>query len=289
MPIANGSSAPRHQQKIRFIMTDEQAERYYRQILLKEIGAEGQRRLMAARVLVVGAGGLGSPAALYLAAAGVGRLGIADFDAVDRSNLQRQILHSTQDVGKAKVESAVARIADVNPNVTVAAISANVHAGNVQELIRPWDFVIDGTDNAAAKYLINDACVIAGKPYSHAGVLRFRGQTTTYVPGQAPCLRCIFPYSQEHAEPSCDTAGVIGGVCGVIGTLQAMEAVKYIVGAGELLTGRLLVYDALKASFHEVRLPPPDDNCPVCGTSPSITQPIDLETCSRRLLFRQML
>ena len=171
------------------------------------------------------------------------------------------------------MESAVARIADVNPNVTVAAISAIVHAGNVQELIRPWDFVIDGTDNAAAKYLINDACVIEGKPYSHAGVLRFRGQTTTYVPGQAPCLRCIFPYSQEHAEPSCDTAGVIGGVCGVIGTLQAMEAVKYIVGA----------------SFHEVRLPPPDDTCPVCGTSPSITQPIDLETCSRRLLFRQML
>ena len=268
-------------------MTDEQAERYYRQILLKEIGAEGQRRLMAARVLVVGAGGLGSPAALYLAAAGVGRLGIVDFDEVDRTNLQRQILHSTKDIGRKKVESAAERIAAMNPNVVVDAIHSVVHSDNVQELIRPWDFIIDGTDNAAAKYLINDACVIEGKPYSHAGVLQFQGQTTTYVPGRSPCLRCIFPYSHERGGPSCDTAGVIGGVCGVIGTLQAMEAIKYIVGAGRLLTGRLLFYDALKVRFHEVRLPPPDGSCPVCGKSPSITRPIDLDNCSRRLLFRQ--
>ena len=159
--------------------------------------------------------------------------------------------------------------------------------GVVYDIIKDYDFIIDGTDNFPAKFLINDACVLEGKPYSHAGVLQFRGQTTTYIPNHAPCLRCIFPYSSEHSAPSCDTAGVIGGVCGVIGTLQAMEAVKYIVGAGELLAGRLLVYNALKSRFHEVCLPPPDGNCPVCGNIPSITQPIDLETCSRRLLFRQ--
>ena len=270
-------------------MTDEQTERYYRQIILKEIGSGGQRRLMNAKVLIVGAGGLGSPAALYLAAAGVGRLGIADFDEVDRTNLQRQILHSTKDIGRKKVESAAERIAAMNPNVVVDAIHSVVHADNIQELIRPWDFIIDGTDNAAAKYLINDACVIEGKPYSHAGVLQFRGQTTTYVPGRSPCLRCIFPYSHERGGPSCDMAGVIGGVCGVIGTLQAMEAIKYIVGVGKLLTGRLLSYDALQVRFHEVHLPAPDVNCSVCGKSPSITKPIDLETCSRRLQFRQTL
>ena len=174
-------------------MTDEQTERYYRQILLKEVGLCGQQKLLSAKVLVVGAGGLGSPAALYLAAAGVGRLGIVDFDEVDRTNLQRQILHSTKDIGRKKVESAAERIAAMNPNVVVDAIHSIVHSDNVQELIRPWDFIIDGTDNAAAKYLINDACVIEGKPYSHAGVLQFQGQTTTYVPGRSPCLRCIFP------------------------------------------------------------------------------------------------
>ena len=162
-------------------MTDEQTERYYRQILLKEIGLDGQRRLMAAKVLVVGAGGLGSPAALYLAAAGVGRLGIVDFDVVDRTNLQRQILHTTGDIGRPKVQSAVERVTALNPDVEVVAIHSVVHADNVRELIRPWDFIIDGTDNAAAKYLINDACVLEGKPYSHAGVLQFRGQTTTYI------------------------------------------------------------------------------------------------------------
>lgn len=270
-------------------MTDEQTERYYRQILLKEIGVSGQRRLMASKVLIVGAGGLGSPAALYLAAAGVGRLGIVDFDAVDRTNLQRQILHSTKDIGRSKVESAAERLAVLNPDVTVESIHAVVHADTVLELIRPWDFIIDGTDNAAAKYLINDACVIGGKPYSHAGVLQFWGQVTTYVPGRSPCLRCIFPYSQDQSAPSCDTAGVIGGVCGVIGTLQAMEAIKYLVGAGNLLTGRLLTYDALKSRFHEVGPLPSNESCPVCGKNPSITQPIDLENCSRRLLFRQTL
>jgi len=268
-------------------MTDEQTERYYRQILLKEIGLVGQQRLLAAKVLVIGAGGLGSPAALYLAAAGVGRLGIVDFDTVDRTNLQRQILHTTDDIGRPKVQSAVERVAALNPDVEVVSIHSVVHAGNVRELIRPWDFIIDGSDNAAAKYLVNDACVLEGKPYSHAGVLQFWGQTTTYMPKRAPCLRCIFPYSPEQSAQSCDTAGVIGGVCGVIGTLQAMEAVKYIVGAGELLAGRLLTYDALRSRFHEVRLPSPDGSCPVCGKNPSITQPIDLETCSRRLLFRQ--
>ena len=268
-------------------MTDEQTERYYRQILLKEIGLDGQRRLMAAKVLVVGAGGLGSPAALYLAAAGVGRLGIVDFDVVDRTNLQRQILHTTGDIGRPKVQSAVERVTALNPDVEVVAIHSVVYADNVRELIRPWDFIIDGTDNAAAKYLINDACVLEGKPYSHAGVLQFRGQTTTYVPNHAPCLRCIFPYSSEHSAPSCDTAGVIGGVCGVIGTLQAMEAVKYIVGVGELLAGRLLTYDALRSRFQEVGPLPSNESCPVCGKNPSIIQPIDLDNCSRRLLFRQ--
>ncbi len=252
--------------------TNEQLERYSRHIILEEIGAEGQEKLLNAKVLIIGAGGLGSPAAMYLAAAGVGTIGIADADEVDLSNLQRQILHGTPDVGKAKAESAKETMNRMNPDVTVNIYRTFVTADNILDLIRDYDFIIDATDNFPAKFLINDACVMAGKPFSHAGVIRLKGQLMTYVPGEGPCYRCVFrDPPPEDAVPTCRQVGVVGAVAGVIGSLQAMEAMKYIMGKGQLLTGTLLTYDALTMNFRKVPLPKDTSDCPVCGEHPTIT------------------
>lgn len=259
-------------------LTDEQLERYSRHIILKEIGAKGQKKLLEAKVLIIGAGGLGAPVAMYLAAAGVGTIGIADADEVDLSNLQRQIIHGTADIGKAKVKSAAETIAQMNPDVKVNTYRVFVTSENIRELIRDYDFIIDGTDNFPAKFLINDACVMEKKPFCHAGIIRFKGQLMTYVPGQGPCYRCVFKNPPpKDAVPTCKQAGVVGAMGGVIGSLQAMEAIKYIVGKGELLTGKLLTYDALNQDFRKVMLPKYNGKCPVCGENPTITELIDYE------------
>ena len=257
--------------------TNEQLERYSRHIILQEVGVKGQKKLLNARVLIIGAGGLGAPAALYLAAAGVGTIGIVDADEVDLSNLQRQVIHTTNDVGKAKVKSAAETMEAINPDVTVKTYRTFVDSSNIMDLIKDYDFIIDGTDNFPAKFLINDACVMAEKPFSHAGIIRFKGQLMTYVPGEGPCYRCVFKNPPpKDAVPTCKQAGVIGAMGGVIGSLQAMEAIKYIIGKGDLLTGKLLTYDALKMEFHTIKLPK-DDHCAVCGDEPTITELIDYE------------
>ena len=264
--------------------TNEQLERYSRHIILKEIGVKGQKKLLNAKVLIIGAGGLGAPAALYLAAAGVGTIGIVDADVVDLSNLQRQVIHTTDDIGKLKVESAAETMRAINPDVTVNTYHEFVSSANVMDLIRDYDFILDGTDNFPAKFLINDACVMAKKPFSHAGIIRFKGQLTTVVPGEGPCYRCIFKNPPpKDAVPTCKQAGVIGAMGGVIGSLQAMEAVKYITGTGELLVGYLLTYDALKMEFHKIKLPPRGKGCAVCSDTPAITELIDYEQAACEL------
>jgi thiazole biosynthesis adenylyltransferase ThiF len=257
--------------------TNEQLERYSRHIILKQIGVKGQKKISAAKVLIIGAGGLGAPVALYLAAAGVGTIGIADADVVDLSNLQRQVIHTTPDVGTPKVESAANKMRAINPDVTVKTYQEFVSSYNIMDLIEPYDFIIDGTDNFPAKFLINDACVLAGKPFSHAGIIRFSGQLMTYVPGEGPCYRCVFQTPPPaDAVPTCSQAGVIGAMGGVIGSLQAMEAIKYITDTGDLLTGRLMTFDALKMQFRTVKIPR-DPECAVCGEHPTILHPIDYE------------
>ncbi len=256
-------------------LTGEQLERYSRHIILKEIGLRGQKKLLDAKVLIIGAGGLGSPAAMYLAAAGVGTIAIADADEVELSNLQRQILHGASDIGRPKAESARETMEALNPDVRVIAHRLFVSAENIMELIEPYDFIIDGTDNFAAKFLINDACVLAGKPFSHGAVIRFYGQLMTYVPGKGPCYRCVFRQSPPPGSvPTCREAGVIGAAAGMIGCMQALEAVKYIVGVGELLTGRLLIVDGLSMDAQPVALSEAPD-CPVCGRHPTILSPFD--------------
>ncbi len=258
-------------------MTDEQIERYSRHIILKEVGAKGQKKLLNGSVLIIGAGGLGAPAALYLAAAGVGHIGIADADDVDLSNLQRQVIHATADIGKAKVKSAKESMEAINPDVKVSTYRMFVDSTNIRELVREYDFIIDGTDNFPAKFLINDACVLEKKPFSHAGIIRFQGQLMTYVPGEGPCYRCVFKNPPpKDAVPTCKQAGVIGAMAGTIGTLQAMEAIKYLLGKGDLLTGKLLTYDALKMEFRKITLKK-DCHCAVCGENPTILEPIDYE------------
>ena len=255
--------------------TNEQLERYSRHIILKEIGPKGQKKLMQARVLIIGAGGLGAPAALYLAAAGVGTIGIADADVVDLSNLQRQVIHSTADIGRPKVESARDSMLAINPEIDVHTYYEYITSENISGIIRDYDFILDGTDNFPAKFLINDACVLAGKPFCHAGIIRFHGQLMTYVPGKGPCYRCVFRQPPpKNAVPTCREAGVIGAMAGVIGCMQALEAVKYIVGVGDLLIGRLLTFDALDMEAHVIQLPDNPD-CPVCGAHPTILQPFD--------------
>lgn len=259
-------------------LTNEELERYSRHLILKEIGYKGQKKLKEARVLIIGAGGLGAPAAMYLAAAGVGTIGIADADVVDLSNLQRQVIHTTQDIGNPKVDSAKETMMAINPNVRVETYHTFLTSSNIRETIRGYDFVLDGTDNFAAKFLINDACVMEKIPFSHAGIIRFRGQLMTVLPGESPCYRCAFKEPPpKGAVPTCKEAGVIGAMAGVIGSLQALEAVKYITGAGELLTGKLLTFDALSMKFHTVKLPPRGDGCAICSAHPSITELIDYE------------
>ncbi len=258
--------------------TNEQLERYSRHIILKEIGVKGQKKLMNGSVLIIGAGGLGAPAAMYLAAAGVGKIGIADADVVDLSNLQRQIIHTTADVGRPKVESAAETMRAINPDVEVVTYHEFISSANIMDIIKDYDFVLDGTDNFPAKFLINDACVMADKPFSHAGILRFKGQLMTVIPHQSPCYRCVFKtMPPKDAIPTCKQAGVIGAMAGVIGSLQALEAVKFLTGAGELLTGKLLTFDALTMKFHTVKLPPRGDGCAVCSDHPEITELIDYE------------
>lgn len=258
-------------------LTNEQLERYARHIILKDIGLKGQKKLLDARVLIIGAGGLGAPAAMYLAAAGVGTIGIADADEVDLSNLQRQIIHTTADIGKPKVESAKETMLAINPDIAVRTYHEFLYSDNIPDTIRDYDFILDGTDNFPAKFLINDACVMAGKPFTHAGIIRFQGQLMTYVPGQGPCYRCVFrDPPPKDAVPTCKQAGVIGAMAGVIGCLQAMEAIKYITGAGELLTGKLLMYDALGNEFHTVNIKK-DPACPVCSEHPEIIELIDYD------------
>lgn len=259
------------------MFTEEQIERYSRHIILKEVGGAGQKRLMEGKVLIIGAGGLGSPAALYLAAAGIGTIGIADADVVDISNLQRQVIHATSDLGRPKVESARAKMVAINPEVRVVTHHTWISAENIMDIIRDYDFVIDGTDNFAAKFLINDACVMAGKPFSHGGVLHFLGQAITVIPNESPCYRCIFPDPPPpDAIPTCAQAGVLGVLPGVVGTIQATEAIKYLLGVGKLLTGRLLVYDAEGMDFYSSPIAR-QSRCPLCGDNPTITELRDEE------------
>lgn len=254
------------------MLTEDQIQRYSRHIILKDVGGKGQRKLLDGKVLIIGAGGLGAPIALYLAAAGVGTIGIADADVVDVTNLQRQVIHFTPDVGKPKVESAAEKMRAINPDVTVNTYQEWIAAANIAEIIAGYDFVIDGTDNFAAKFLINDACVLGGKPYSHGGILQFDGQTITVEPRQSACYRCIFPTPPpKDAIPTCSQAGVIGVLPGVLGTIQATEAIKFLLGKGELLTGRLLTYNALRMRFREIPIKR-NANCPVCGDNPTVTE-----------------
>ena len=251
--------------------TNEQIERYSRHILLKGVGGKGQQKLLDAKVLIVGAGGLGSPVALYLAAAGVGTIGIVDADSVELSNLQRQIVHMTQDVDRPKVISAKETLNELNPDVTVVPYRARVGEDNVLELISDYDFIVEGTDNFPTKFLVNDACVFADKPFSQGGILRFQGQTMTHLPGSA-CYRCVYDSPPpKEAVPSCSEAGVFGAIAGILGTIQAAETIKFLTGVGTVLANKVLFFDALPMEFRSVDVSPNPD-CPVCGENPSITE-----------------
>ncbi len=257
-------------------LTESQIERYSRHIILKDVGGAGQQKILDSKVLIIGAGGLGAPAALYLAAAGVGTIGIVDADNVDLSNLQRQIIHFTPDVNQPKVESARQKMAELNPDVKVITYQTRVYSENISEMIKDYDFIIDGTDNFPTKFLINDACVLAGKPFSHGGILRFNGQTLTYSPGHA-CYRCIFPEPPpKGAVPTCSQAGILGAVAGMLGTIQAAEALRCIIGKGKLLTDRLLTFNALDMDFRTINIRK-NPNCAICGANPSITELVDYE------------
>ena len=259
-------------------LSAEELQRYSRHLLMPEVTSEGQRRLKAARILSVGAGGLGSPAALYLAAAGVGAIGIVDFDDVDLSNLQRQILHGTKDIGRSKLQSARDRLRDINPEIEIELHQCRFSSENAPELVAHYDMVVDGSDNFPTRYLSNDVCVFAQKPNVYGSVFRFEGQTTVFAPHLGgPCYRCLFPEPPPpNSVPNCAQAGVLGVLPGIIGMLQAIETIKLIVGIGESLVGRLLHFDALKVKFRELNLRR-DPECPVCGENPTIFSPIDYE------------
>jgi molybdopterin/thiamine biosynthesis adenylyltransferase len=261
-------------------LTEEQIQRYSRHILLQDVGVEGQEKLLIGKVLIVGAGGLGAPVAMYLAAAGVGTIGIVDADVVDLSNLQRQIIHFTADVDKPKVLSAKEKMEAINPDVKVVTYQEFLSANNALDIINNYDFVVDGTDNFPVKFLINDACVMAGKPFSHGGILRFHGQTFTHLPGTA-CYRCMFKEPPPVGSvPTCSQAGVLGAIAGMLGTIQAAEVLKYLTGVGELLTNRLLTFDAKSMIFRTIKVNKNAD-CSICGAHPSITRLVDYElpTC----------
>jgi molybdopterin/thiamine biosynthesis adenylyltransferase/rhodanese-related sulfurtransferase len=267
-------------------LTEAQRDRYSRHILLPEVGEAGQAKLLKAKVLLIGAGGLGAPSSLYLAAAGIGTLGLVDADTVDASNLQRQVIHATSRVGMSKVDSAEMVLKDLNPDVKVVGYKERVDSSNVERIFGDWDVIVDGTDNFPTRYLVNDASVFLGKPVVHGSIFRFDGQLTTFVPGSAakklgleagPCYRCLYPEPPPpHLAPSCQEAGVLGILPGVIGLLQATEAIKLVLGRGEPLIGRLLTYDSLKMKFRELKLRR-NPECPVCGPKPTITSYIDYE------------
>lgn len=252
-------------------LTKEQIQRYQRQMVIKDIGRDGQKKLLSSRVLVVGAGGLGCPSSVYLAAAGVGTIGVVDGDKVELSNLQRQILHQTSDLGRPKAVSVQEALQALNPEIKVNVYEEDATEENILSLIEDYDFIVDATDSFDSKYLINDACVAAGKPFSYGGIYRFFGQTMTYLPGKGPCCRCVFREPPKGDEaPTCREGGVVGAVTGIIGSIQAMEALKYLLGIGELLTGQMLTVDALTMDVCKFLLPRRNNNCPACGDHPSI-------------------
>jgi molybdopterin/thiamine biosynthesis adenylyltransferase/rhodanese-related sulfurtransferase len=259
-------------------LSTEELQRYSRHLIMPEVTAEGQKRLKAARVLCIGAGGLGSPAALYLAAAGVGRLGIVDFDRVDITNLQRQILHGTKEIGRSKLESARDRLQDINPEIEIKLHECRFSSENAGEIVADYDVIVDGSDNFATRYLSNDISVFARKPNVYGSVFRFEGQTTVFAPHLGgPCYRCLFPEPPPpESVPNCAQAGVLGVLPGIIGMLQATETIKLIIGIGDALIGRLLHFDALKVQFRELKLRR-DPQCPVCGENPAIFAPIDYD------------
>lgn len=252
-------------------------ERYSRHIILPEVGGKGQEKLNESKVLVIGAGGLGSPVALYLAAAGIGTMGIVDSDVVDLSNLQRQIIHTTSDVGRLKTDSASKKLKALNPDIKIKAYHEFVNSTNIMEIIADYDVIVDGTDNFPTRFLVNDACVLANKPLVHGAILRFDGQAFTIIPGEGPCYRCIFEQPPPPGTvPNCSQAGILGAIAGIIGTIQATEVLKIILNKGRTLMGRLLVVDALDMSFREVKIRR-NSSCPVCGDEPTITELIDYE------------
>jgi len=258
------------------VLSEEQVRRYSRHLILAEIGGSGQRKLLNGKVLLVGAGGLGSPAALYLAAAGVGTLGIVDFDVVDLSNLQRQILHHVRDVGRPKVESAVDTIADLNPDVKVVPYREALSSSNVRQIFSEYDVIVNGSDNFPTRYLANDACVFLKKPLVDGSIFKFEGQTTVFLPGRG-CYRCLYPAPPPPGlVPSCAEAGVLGVICGVIASIQGVETIKLLLGLGDPLVGRLVFFDALSMEFRQVKFRR-DPDCPVCGDHPTITDLIDYQ------------
>ena len=258
-------------------LSGDEVKRYSRHVIMPEVGLEGQRKLKAASVLCIGAGGLGSPAAMYLAAAGIGTIGIVDFDVVDFSNLQRQIIHGTPDVGRAKLASAKDRLNALNPNVQVETYDEALSSENAMRLFAPYDVILDGTDNFPTRYLVNDACVLSGKPNAYGSIFRFEGQASVFATKDGPCYRCLYPEPPPPGlVPSCAEGGVFGVLPGIIGVIQATETIKLILGAGEPLIGRFLIYDALRMRFRELKLRK-DADCPVCGTHPTVTTLIDYE------------
>jgi adenylyltransferase/sulfurtransferase len=258
-------------------LSHEEIRRYSRHLIMPEVGMSGQRRLKAAGVLTIGAGGLGSPLAMYLAAAGVGRIGIVDFDVVDESNLQRQIIHGASTLGKPKLESAKARLLDINPNIQVDTYGVALSSENALDILRDYDVIVDGTDNFQTRYLVNDASVMLGKPNVYGSIFRFEGQASVFYAKAGPCYRCLYPEPPPPGlVPSCAEGGVLGVLPGVIGTIQATETVKLIIGQGEPLIGRLLLYDALEMSFRTLKLRK-NPACAVCGEHPSVTALIDYD------------
>ncbi len=258
-------------------LSTQEIARYSRHLIMPEVGMEGQKRLKASSILLIGAGGLGSPLGLYLAAAGVGRLGLVDFDVVDFSNLQRQVLHGTADVGRPKLHSAKDSLQRINPEVRLDLYETHLTSANAFDILKPYDIVIDGTDNFPTRYLVNDACVLLGKPNVYGSIFRFDGQASVFYPGQGPCYRCLYPEPPPPGEvPSCAEGGVLGILPGLIGCIQATEAVKLLLGQGSPLVGRLLLYDALQMSFREFKVRR-NPQCPICGDNPTIKQLIDYE------------
>src|SRR6476469_1676354 len=276
-PQGGGGPKPRSGEGGLPELTNEEIKRYSRHLIMPEVGIEAQKKLKASKVLCIGAGGLGSPAALYLTAVGVGTLGIVDFDTVDFSNLQRQILHGTPDVGRSKLASAKDKLNAINPNVKIETYETALTSQNALELFAPYDVILDGTDNFPTRYLVNDACVLLGKPNAYGSIFRFEGQASVFATKEGPCYRCLYPEPPPPGlVPSCAEGGVLGVLPGIIGIVQATEAIKLITGIGEPLIGRFLLYDALKMRFRELKVPK-DPDCPVCGKNPTVTKLIDYD------------